>query len=174
MFFKGTNLDVADYLVNARDLLLSWTSEMAGVWKAMFPVSHQTLRISACKDSSGGSGELSQQYPTGTQAGDQSGGSASQQLCPVVRLIPTMGVKTAGKIFLPCIAESDVNANVVVDDWKDRLSYLMSPMIDGFAQGTITWSLVINSRKLSTFSEVITYDISPIIGFQRRRQRSPL
>lgn len=174
MHFKGVNLDAAEYLVNARDLVLAWLSDITGVWAAMFPVSHQTLRVSASKASAGGGAEVSQQYALGGQPGTQSGGAAAQQLCPVVRLIPGMGVKTAGKIFLPCIAEGDINANVVTGGWTDRLSDLMAPLIDGFSTTSITWSIVVYSRKNSTFSDALTYDTSPIIGFQRRRQRSPL
>lgn len=174
MYFKGVNLDTAEYLVNARDLLLSWSADMLGVWAALFPASQQTLRTSACKASPGGGGEVSQQFTVGGQPGTVSGGAASQQLCPVVRLIPSMGVKSAGKIFLPCIAESDVNANVVQSRWTNAVFDFMELAMGGFAQGSITWSIVVFSRKLQTFSDVLDYDTSPIIGFQRRRQRSPL
>lgn len=174
MHFKGVNLDAGEYLINAKDLLETWTSEMTGLWANMFPVSHQTLRISASKASAGGGGELSQQYPIGSQAGTQSGGAASQQLCPVVRLIPPMGVKTAGKIFLPCVAEADVDGNALTSDWTDRLNDLMGVMIGGFSTTSIVWSSAVYSRKNATFSDTLTYDTSPIIGFQRRRQRSPL
>lgn len=174
MFFKGVNLDTAEYLVNAKDLLLSWLDAMQPLWVDMLPDSYQTLRVSASKASPGGGGEVSQQYSIGGQAGTVAGGAASQQLCPVIRLIPGMGVKSAGKIFLPCIAESSVNANVVQAAWLNAVDDFMAPMVGGFAQGTITWSSVVYSRKNVTFSDTLTYDTSPIIGFQRRRQRSPL
>jgi hypothetical protein len=174
MFFKGTNLDVADYAANARDLVLSWSSNLQGLWNDMLPVSQQTLRLSGSKASAGGSAEVSQQMPLGTQVGTVSGGAASQQLCPVVRLIPGMGVKSAGKIFLPCIAESQVNGNVVQAAWLTSLDALMGDMLGNFGAGSIAWTPVVYSRKNSTFSDVLAYDTSPIIGFQRRRQRSPL
>lgn len=174
MFFKGTNLDAADYLLNADDLLQSWTGSILSAWLALMPSSYQVCRISAAKASVGGSSEVNQQYTINTQVGAVSGGAASQQLCPVIRLIPPMGVKTAGKIFLPCIAESQVDANIVNSTWLTNVDTLMGLVIAGFANGTITWSQVIYSRKLTIFSDVVSYDTSPIIGFQRKRQRSPL
>jgi len=174
LHFKGTNLDVADYIENAEDLNNSWVDVIQPLWNEMFPVTQQTMRLSASKASAGGGGEIHLQFALGSQIGIVSGQAASQQLCPVVRLIPGMGVKTAGKVFLPCIAESDVNANVVQSSWTSNLDLLMDTMIAGFALASITWSPVIYSRSLATFSDVVTYDTSPIIGFQRRRQRSPL
>lgn len=174
MFFRGQNLDAAEYLVNARDLVLAWTGTILPLWLDLFPTSYQVLRLSGAKASPGGSGEVSQQFPINSQIGTQTGGAASQQLCPVIRLIPPMGVKTAGKMFLPCIAEGDVSANIVSAGWLGRVSDMMAEVLSGFNDTSITWDQVIYSRKLVTFSEALSYDTSPIIGFQRRRQRSPL
>lgn len=172
--FKGDNLTVADYVNNAIDLTNAWNDNIAALWLAMFPVSYQTTRLAARKVSVGGGSEHVRQYGLGSQTGTQSGGAASQQLCPVVRLIPPMGVKTAGRIFLPCIAEGDIASNVVTSGWLTRLDALMVDFLAGFATTSITWTPVIHSRKLSTFSAAVAYDTSPIIGFQRKRQRSPL
>jgi len=174
LHFKGVNLDVADYLENAADLNSAWDSTAQSPWNDMLPVSQQTMRLSASKASAGGGAEITTQYALGSQIGTVSGHAASQQLCPVVRLIPSMGVKTAGKFFLPCIAEGDVNANVVQSSWIANLDVLMSSLLAGLSVSAITWTPVVYSRNLGTFSDVITYDTSPIIGFQRRRQRSPL
>jgi len=174
MYFKGVNLDVADYLENAQDLLTTWLAEFQDFWDDMLPVSHQTLRVSAAKASAGGGAEITTQYAMGGQAGTVSGGAASQQLCPVVRLIPPMGIKTAGKIFLPCIAESQIDGNSVDSTWLANLATLMTALIGPTGTSSIQWNLVVYSRKNNVFSDVMTYDTSPIVGFQRRRQRSPL
>ncbi len=174
MHFKGTNLTAADYRANAIDLLASWSGGLLGTWIPIFPASYQVLRITAAKASVGGGSEVSEQFTVGTQIGGRAGGAASQQLCPIVRLIPPMGIKTAGRMFLPCVAESDANANVLSSTFLTNLAAYMSDAIGGFANSGITWTQAIFSRKNVSFSDVVGYDTSPIIGFQRRRQRSPL
>jgi len=174
MHFRGVNLDTAEYIENAGNLCTGFTDEILPLWLGMLPESYQLCRVSASKASTGGGAEVSQQYPFDSQPGLVSGGAASQQLCPVVRLIPPMGVKTAGKFYLPCVAESQVAANVLSSTWLSNLSDMMGPLLLGFTSGSITWDLVIHSRALNIFSEALSYDTSPVIGFQRRRQRSPL
>lgn len=174
LHFKGVNLTTTDYIANAKDLVAAWLSSQQSLWNDLFPTSQQTLRISASKASAGGGAEMSTQAPLGTQVGTVSGGAASQQLCPVIRLIPGMGIKTAGKIFLPCIAESQVNGNVVQAAWTSAVGAFMNDLLAGLGVSAIVWTPVVYSRKNATFNDVLTYDTSPIIGFQRRRQRSPL
>jgi hypothetical protein len=174
LHFRGTNLTVADYLTNASDLLTSFSSDLLAHWLALMPSSYQLLRATAKKASTGGGAEISTIFGYGTQTGAQSGGAASQQLCPVIRLIPGMGIKTAGKIFLPCIAESDIDGNVVSAGWLTNVDALLTPMVSGFGPGSIVWTSAIYSRLNNSFSETIAHDTSPIVGFQRRRQRAAL
>jgi len=174
MHFKGTNLTAADYRANAIDLLEAWNTNLRDPWLAILPSSYQLLRITASKASAGGGSEASIQFTFGTQVGVRSGGAASQQLCPIIRLIPPMGTKSAGRIFLPAVAESDANANVLSSTFLSNVDAYMADAIGGFSFSAITWSQAIYSRKNSSFDDVISYDTSPVIGFQRRRQRSPL
>lgn len=174
MFFKGVNLTVASYMENAEDLVQAFTSSVLGSWLDMLPASYETLRLSAKKASVGGGGEWTRMFQVGDNPGTVAGGAAAQQLCPVIRLIPPMGVKTAGKIFLPCIAESQITSNVVNSTWITNLAALMTNLKGPFQNSSIDWSLVIYSRKNQVFSDMMAYDTSPIIGFQRRRQRAAL
>jgi hypothetical protein len=174
MHFRGTNLTAADYIPNAGDLLLSIENNVLGPWLDMFPTSYEVLRMSAAKASVGGGGEVNTLYQVGEAPGTVSGGAASQQLCPVVTLIPTMGTKTAGKIYLPCIAESQIAANAVNSTWQTNLGLLMAPMIAGFGISSIIWDLVVYSRKNNTFTKIVDYSISPVVGFQRKRARAQL
>lgn len=174
LHFRGTNLTAADYLANADDLVQAWNSDINALWMALLPDTYQCLRLTAKKASVGGGGEVSLQYDMGANQGAVGVPAASQQLCPVVTLIPPMGIKTAGKIFLPCIPESLIGANVVNSTWLASLATLMTALMTGFSFSSITWDLVIFSRKNSSFAEVVDYSTSPIVGFQRRRQRSYL
>jgi hypothetical protein len=174
MHFQGTGLDVADYIQNAKDLVDSWMDSIQALWNNMLPESQTTLRLSAKKASAGGGGEYIFDLPIGDQVGTVGGGAASQQLCPVLTLIPPMGVKSPGKIFLPCIAEGQIAANVVNAAWKSNAAALMSPLLSGFTFSGATWQLAIRSRATNSFSIAADYSLSPTVGFQRKRQRSPL
>ncbi len=174
MHFRGTNLTAADYMDNARDLVNSWVSEIHPAWLDLFPSTYQVLRITAKKASPGGGAERSDEFQFGDAPGTVSGGAASQQLCPVIILIPPTGIKTSGKIFLPCIAESQIAGNVVSAGWLSNVTAMVGSMMAGFAGSSITWDSCIHSRKNSNFVETADFSVSPIVGFQRRRQRAPL
>jgi len=174
MHFQGDNLVVADYMPNAADLLQAFNDNVLAAWLDMMPASYQVLRLSASKASAGGGGEQQTQYQYGSQPGTVSGGAASQQLCPCVTLIPPLGTKSAGKIYLPCIAESQIQANAVNSTWLSNLAALMGIMLSSFSTSAILWQLAIHSRVNANFRLAADYSVSPIVGFQRRRQRSPL
>lgn len=174
LHFRGVNLTAADYIPNAQNLLLAFQALVQSQWLAVLPASYQLLRLTAKKASPGGGGEQTGQYQFNAEPGAVAGGAAAQQLCPVIILIPPMGIKTAGKIFMPCIAESQIQANVVNSTWQADIATLMGTLITGFTDSVITWDLAIYSRKNASFSEVADYSLSPIVGFQRKRQRAPL
>lgn len=171
MHFEGGNLSAGDVIVNARDLLNSWATNIQAAYMAMLPASIYLNRLEARRVAAGGGITIVTQYDPFSEAGGVSGGAASQQLCPIVRLIPPMGVKTAGKFFLPAIAETDINANTPIAGWLTRLNTLMSAMLTDFGTGSITWQIAVLSRKLGTHSLALSYDTSAIVGWQRRRQR---
>jgi len=171
MHFEGGNLSAGDVIVNGRDLLDSFEANIMPAYLAMLPASCYLNRMEARRIAAGGGINVVTQYDPSSQAGGVSGGAASQQLCPIVRLIPPMGVKSAGKFFLPAIAETDINANVPIAGWLTRLNTLMSAMLTDFGTGSITWQIAVYSRKLGTHSLALSYDTSEIVGWQRRRQR---
>jgi len=174
MYFRGTNLTAADYMQNADDLVDTWNDGWRDMWLELFPTTYQLLRVEAKKASSGGGGMSAGQYDFDAYPGTVAGSAASQQLCPAISLIPGMGVKSAGKIFLPCIAESQIQANVPNSTWLTNVDTLLVSLIAGITFASITWDLVIYSRTTSSFNAVADYSTSPIIGFQRRRQRLTL
>lgn len=174
LHFRGTNLTAADYIPNAADLIENWKDSFKDYWLELLPQTYQLLRMTAKKASPGGGGEVSAQYDFGAQPGAVTGGAASLQLCPVVILIPPTGIKTAGKIYTPAIAESQIAANVPNATWLSNLETFMQAMISGSTINAITWDLAIYSRKNVSFAEVVDYSTSPIVGFQRRRQRASM
>jgi hypothetical protein len=171
LFFVGENLAAGDVFVNANSLLAGFGITILPDWLALFPATYQVERLSAKRQSAAGGVELTTQYQIGTQPGTVSGAASAQQLCPIVRWIPPMGTKTAGRTFLPCIAESDIDANAPIAGWFTRLATVANAMLSTFSAGGIDWTIGVYSRKHDSFVKALTYDTSPIIGWQRRRQR---
>jgi len=171
LHFEGGNLSAGDVIVNAQDLLDSWATNIEAAFMAMLPSTVYLNRLEARRIAAGGGIGIVTQYDPFTVPGGVSGAASSQQLCPIVRLIPPMGVKSAGKFFLPAIAESDINGNTPIAGWLTRLNTLMAAMLTDFGTGSITWQIAVYSRKLDSHSLALSYDTSEIVGFQRRRQR---
>jgi len=103
--------------------------------------------------------------------GTRGANAVSEQLCPCVTLIPPMGVKSAGRVFLPAVAKADYNLNIASPTYITAVNTLFNAMIAGGSVAGGTATLVIFSRKHNTSSVVAAYHLSPFIGYQRRRAR---
>lgn len=172
LYFVGENLNAGDVVVNAKDLIDAFTASPLGSYLDLLPASVQVTRLTAKRQDVGGGIEVVHQQQLGVWVGQVSGGAESDQLCPIIRFIPPMGVKSAGRIFLPAIAEADIQANVPVASWFTRVSALMTTLLAGFDNGTgITWTLAIRSIATNTFHKAVSFDNSPIVGWQKRRRR---
>lgn len=108
-------------------------------------------------------------YAPQSQPGTRTGPAVSEQLCPCVTLIPPMGVKSAGRIFLPAVAKPDVNMNTYLAGYVTVVNNLMAAMVAGGTVAGGTTNIVIYSRKLNAASIVASYHLSTVIGYQRRR-----
>jgi len=170
-FFEGQNLNACDIIVNAKNLCDAFENNLRGAWLDLFPGTYELERLTARRQSDAGGVDITHQYQVGDFPGTVSGAASAQQLCPIVRWIPPLGVKSAGRNFLPCIAESQIEAGVVNATWLTNLDAFASTAIAGFVEGAITWIVAVYSRKLSTHALALDYDTSPIVGWQRRRQR---
>lgn len=108
-------------------------------------------------------------YEQLSQPGTGPSGAVSQQLCPCITLIPPMDVKSAGRIFLPAVAKTDINLNVPVAGYITRVNTFMTAATVGGSVAGGTANIVIFSRKHNTSSVVASWHVSPVIGYQRRR-----
>lgn len=171
MFYVGENLTAGDVVHNARDLLSNWEGNIMDLWLAILPATYQCERLTARRIDVGGGIDIVHQYQIGTFPGAVAGGASAQQLCPIIRWIPPINVKSAGRNFVPCIAEADINSGQPIADWFTRVQTFTTAVINGFGDGSITWTQAILSRKLNQFHKAVGADTSPIIGWQRRRQR---
>jgi hypothetical protein len=171
LFFRGDNLTADDVIPNAQDLIDSWIANIHTAFLAMLPSSCWVNRYIARRVVPSGGINIVQQYDPFTEVGTVVGAASSNQLCPIVRLIPPMGTKSAGRFFLAAIAESDIDNNAPVAGWLTRLGTLMVALMTDFGSGTIQWQSAVYSRKLGTYALTMDYDTSPIIGWQLRRSK---
>jgi len=171
MYFHGSNLVAGEVVDNALDLLASFLSIGLPEFRDMCPTTYHVERISARRISPSGGVEMVTQFQDGAQPGTRSGGAASNQLCPVVRLIPPMGTKSAGRFFLPAIAEGDIDGNIVTAGWTTNLTTLMTNLLTNIGSGSIIWLLAVYSTLHDSYVDAVNYDTSPTVGFQRRRNQ---
>jgi len=168
LYFEGDNLAAGDVIVNARDLLSNWLNNAESGWIDMLPSSVAMERLVARRVDVAGGISIVHQYIYNNTVGNVDGNASSQQLCPVVRLIPPNGVKSASRFFLPAIAEDDISNNSPSAGWVTRLATLMNVMIGGMSDGSITWTQAIYSRKLNQYHKAMDFDTSPIIDYASR------
>jgi hypothetical protein len=172
--YKGDGLTANDTFNSGLDLIDSWEGNLMALWVAMLPTSYYVERLSARRIHPIGISQVyHRQYQSTDHPGTVSGVAQSQQLCPAIQLIPPLGVKSGGRMFLPCIAKGSIDSNAysgayltAVDDW-------IAGQLSNFGVNAIQWTLAIYSRKLDATSNVVAYNLSPRIGYQARR-RSPV
>lgn len=171
MYFVGSNLTAGDVIPNARDLIVSFQTNCLGPWLDLFPATYQLERLVARRTVPKFGVDVMQQYQQNQAPGTVSGGASAQQLCPIVRWIPPTGVKSAGRNFLPCIAESQIANNQPNATWIANLASFASAVLTDFGANAISWQIAIYSRLHQTYSTVMDYDTSPVVGWQKKRQR---
>lgn len=171
LYCHGSNLTLGEVYDNAIDLLNSFETQGLPEFLDLMPASYHCERISARRVVPAGGVEAVKQYQDGQFPGTIAGGAASNQLCPAIRLIPPMGTKSAGRMFLPAIAESSITSNVPTSGWVTQVGSFISAIISNFGQASIIWLVAVYSTKLGTYVNAVTHDISPTVGFQSRRNR---
>lgn len=171
IYFVGENLNAGDVIANANDLISNWMNNAHASFLALLPGSVSVERYTCRRQDVAGGIDVVKQFDYFTEIGTVASNASSQQLCPVVRLIPPMGTKSAGRFFLASIAETDIANNVPIAGWVTRLATLMTTLLAGMNDGAITWTIGIYSRKNQSHVKALDYDTSPIVGWQSRRRK---
>src|SRR5262245_7354410 len=117
LYFVGENLAAGDVIVNAKDLTGAFETAIQGLYLNLLPASCQVMRYTAKRQDVAGGVEVVKQYAFGDLPGTLGGEATSDQLCPIVRLIPPMGTKSAGRFFLPAIDEGNIANNIPSATW---------------------------------------------------------
>ncbi len=172
LHFEGDNLTANDTWTNAGDLVASFAANILGTWLSALPPTYQVTRLAARRAVGKPSVVRRIQYQAGSQVGTLGTEASTLGLCPCVFLIPPIGIKSGGKVFMPCVPESQIIGNAYQSGYVTILQNLFNLMQANFGTGSITWQQAILSRKNNTFSLAISYRFSPVIGFQGKRRKA--
>jgi hypothetical protein len=171
MLYQGDNLTANETWPNGRDLVNSWIANIKAKWLATLPASYSLSRLAARRVTPKVSAVYHNQFQAFIEVGTFGSTAQSFQLCPTVFLVPPMGVKSGGKIFMPAIDTTAINGNVYTAPYITAINALMAAMTANFGTGAITWQQAIFSRKLSIHSLVQAWTLSTRVGFQSRRRK---
>jgi len=94
-------------------------------------------------------------------------------MCPSIFLVPPLGTKSGGRIFLPAVGGDQILNNAYAGGYVTAIGSFMTAQITNFGVSGVHWQQVVYSRKTHNSAHVLAYQLSPVIGFQRRR-RSPI
>lgn len=148
-----------------------WDSTFRAKWLDMLPDNYSLESVIARRIAPTPGEYAIEDYESAMFPGTKGSTSVGAQLCPCVTLIPVMGVKSAGRVFLPCVGQTMINLNAPTAPYKTAVSAYFTPAIafTSFLGGTV--QQVIYSRKLNIVSEISAFQLSPVLGYQRKRAR---
>ncbi len=173
LHFSGVGVDPDDTYRDAQSLINGWKAALEALFLAMLPATYHLISYASRRWQNKPSSVAHQVYISPGQAG--TGGSLGEatQLCPVIFLVPTMGTKSGGKIFLPAVPQGSIIGNQPQAAWVTAVQAFEAALISGFTNDGMTWTSVVASHKTGVSSTVISAHLSPVIGYQRKR-RSPV
>lgn len=173
MHFESDNVTPNETMNSGLSLINSWITNVESFFLACLPGSYYIDRITARRAHPKPSAVAHQQFDAGGQAGTISGNVIANQVCPSVFLVPPLGVKSGGRIFMPCIDDGSLQSNQYIPAYVTAINAFLGAQTVNFGVSGFHWQQVIYSRKNLTSSHVISWTLSARIGFQKRR-RSPV
>lgn len=169
--FQGTGVSTSDTLGGGGDLIAAWATGAATKWLACLPQSYFLDRLVARRAFPKPSASAHAQQQAFSQGGTLAVNSTSYNLCPCTILIPGLGVKSAGRNFMPCVPDGQVVNNAIGAGYRTALDAYYNQLIAGLTGSIASWALAIYSRKHGTGSLVVAATHSLKLGFQSRRRR---
>jgi len=169
--FQSAGLSSTDTLDAGGDLCNAFAAHATPLWLQCLPQTYELNQLVARRAFPKPSAEAHIQYQIGDNPGSSGPQATSLQLCPSVFLVPPMGTKSGGRIFMPSIAEGDIADNVYAGGYIANIDLLMGVLTTGMVGSGTNWKLGIYSRKNASVSLVQTWALSGRIGFQSRRRK---
>jgi len=172
LHFRVDNTGSDPNLNVAQDLVNDWDTEKQVDYRDLFPNEYGVEWVKARRVSAGGGKTRFLEYPGSAGQGTRAGDTASLSISPVVKLVCGMGANTQGRIFLPAVAEADLNENVYDAGYITQVVTFFGGLTSWSASGGSgrTWELCVLSRKLASYFPVASVSVSDIIGNQRKRR----
>lgn len=171
MCFQSAGLSSTDTLDAGQDLITAFNGHALALWLQCLPSSYQVIALTARRAFPKPSGVAVRGYDFGTQTGSSGPNATSVSLCPTIFLVPPMGTKSGGRVFMPAVAGGDYVNNSPSAGYITNIGLAFGAMITGLAGSGTNWKLAIFSRKNVSASLALTFGISSAIGFQGRRRK---
>lgn len=171
LHFSGVGVASGDTLAAGESLIAGFIASLETIFLSGLPTSYNLMKYRARRATPKPSAVAHTSYEVGDRTGSRPLETVAEQTCPVIFLVPTMGTKSGGKIFWPCMAKADLVNNVPGAAWKTAVNSFITAAKAGFSSGGITWTLGIFSRKHRTTSTVALWNYSPVLGFQSKRRK---
>jgi len=171
LHFSGVGVATNDTLAAAESLCTAFDGTWKSLWLATLPAQYYLVTIAARRVSPKPSAVGYITYGVGSTVGTRGSNAVAQQTCPSIFLVPTMGTKSGGKVFWPCIPAGDISSGAYSAGWKTAVDAFFTSTVAGVTVGGITWTQVIYSRKHNTSSVITGHSYSPVIGFIGKRRK---
>lgn len=173
MHFESDNVVANETFTNATSLVTSWRTNVIAAFLNCLPNAYILERLAARRAHPKPSAVAHWQYDYGAQQGAIGANVVGDQVCPSIFLVPPMGTKSGGRIFMPCVDITSVFNNQYAAGYVTLINSFMALQTANFGVSGVHWQQVVYSRKLNTSSHVLSWNLSSRIGFQKRR-RSPV
>lgn len=169
--FQSAGLSSTDTIDSANDLINAFRTHLESLWLDCIPGSSYVTGYSAMRAFPKPSATAWQMLAPGSVGGNQAGSAGAVNVCPAVHLIPPMGTKTGGRVFMPAPATDQVVNNAYDAAYVAAIDALFANALSGAAGSGTNWKLAIYSRVNQSASLALAYNLSNRIGFQGRRRK---
>jgi hypothetical protein len=169
--FQSSGTNDNDTVAAGVSLTNAFDASLKTLWLATIPASYSLVALAARRVDLKPSATIEKTYGVGNQLGTRGSNGTGQQTCPSIFLVPTMGVKSGGRIFWPSIPAGDLVTSSPSSGWQTAVNSFLSAAIGGITSGGITWTLAVYSRKLNTIANIASHSFSPVVGFQGKRRK---
>jgi len=171
LHFQSAGTVDTDTVAAGESLCNAFDASLKALWLATLPSSYSLVTVQARRVDLKPSATAYKTYGVGSEIGTRASNACGQQTCPSIFLIPTMGVKSGGRIFWPAIPDGDLVTSSYSAGWMTAVNAFFTAALAGISSGGITWTLAVYSRKLNLISNIASHTFSPVVGFQGRRRK---
>jgi hypothetical protein len=131
--FQSAGLSSTDTLDGAGDLVNAFIAHAQTLWLAMLPGSYNLNSLSARRAFPKPSASAVSQNQAFANGGALGASSTGLSLCPSIFLVPPMGIKSGGKIFLPAVGQSEIVDNTYSGAFVTAVDAFMTAVTAGLA-----------------------------------------